>query len=88
MTTGLFCNAEVDVPEPEGVADPEGVPEPKRAGAVTLSNHNLDLFKCEQETTTAGVTQWTTILPANIPQTQLQPQASQQLTNKDNFFFF
>ena len=55
MTTGLFCNAEVDWPEPEGVADPEGVPEPKRAGAVTLSNHNLDLFKCEQETTTAGL---------------------------------
>ena len=37
IITGLFCNAGVEAPEPEGMADPEGVPEPKRVRSLSVT---------------------------------------------------
>ena len=67
ITTGLFCDTEVDVPEPEGVA-------------LILSLTIIWMKKWEISTT--GLHDKPLAKPANIPQTQLRQQVSQQLTNK------
>ena len=71
ITTGLFCDTEVDVPEPEEVA-------------LSPSFTIIWTYK-KTETTTTGLHDKPLVYPANIPQTQLRQQVSQQLTNKDYY---
>ena len=80
ITTGLFCDTEVDVPEPERVELSLSV-----AIIWTLCFFFCFLKKNQQETTTTGLHDKPPVYPANISQTQLRQQVSQQLTNKDYY---
>ena len=79
ITVGLFCDTEVNVPEPERVVLSLSV------AIIWTLCFCCFFFLNQQETTTTGLHNKPPVYPGNISQTQLRQQVSQQLTNKDYY---